>query len=98
MKKETIKYNHIKLGTLEIENSIQNKNEYSRTTIYNRAGTIREIRNYKNSKLEGDFQTYWPNGETHLKGTYVNGCRSGLWRAYNNKGELIQEETHNNKS
>ena len=74
----------------------QNKNEYSRTTIYNRSGNVREIRNYKNDKLEGDFQTYWPNGETHLKGTYVNGYRSGLWRAYNDKGKLIQEESHNN--
>tara|TARA_Y100000748_G_C15354798_1_gene433312 strand:+ start:44 stop:340 length:297 start_codon:yes stop_codon:yes gene_type:complete len=98
MKKNTIKYNHIKVGTLEIENSILDNNEYSRTTIYNRSGNIREIRNYKNDKLEGDFQTYWPNGAMHLKGKYNKGCRAGLWKAFNDKGKLIQQEYHDKKS
>ena len=98
MDKNNIKYNHIKVGTLEIENSIHKNNEYSRTTIYNRSGSVREIKNYKNDKLEGDFQAYWPNGKVHLKGKYVDGFRIGVWRAYNDKGKLIQEENHKKNS
>ena len=98
MDKNNIKYNHIKVGTLEIENSIHKNNEYSRTTIYSRSGSVREIKNYKNDKLEGEFQAYWPNGKVHLKGKYVVGFRIGVWRAYNDKGKLIQEENHKKNS
>ena len=98
MDKNKIKYDNIKVGTLKVEKSILGKNEYSRTTIYNRSGSIREIRNYKNNHLDGEIQTYWPNGKPHLEGNFIKGRRSGHWRSYNEKGKLIEEENHNSSS
>ena len=98
MNKNKLNYDHIRVGTLKIEKTVHKKNEYSRTTIYNRAGSIREIKNYKNDKLDGEVNTYWPNGKLHLEGSYIKGHRSGLWRSYNEKGKLILEEDHNSSS
>ena len=95
MDKNKLEYNHIKMGTFKIEKSIYNNDEYSRTTIYNRSGNIREIKNYKNDNLNGEIQTYWPNGKPHLQGEYMDGHRSGCWKSYDDQGKLIQEEYHN---
>ena len=86
------------MGTLEVEKTIHVNDEFRRTTIYNRSGSIREIKNYKNDKLDGQIQTYWPNGKPHLKGTFLKGHRSGHWRSYDEKGNLIQEENHKSSS
>ena len=94
MDKNKFKYEHIKMGTLKVEKSIHRNNEYSRTTIYNRSGSVREIKNYKNDKLDGEIHTYWPNGKRHLEGSYMKGRRCGSWRSYNEKGKLILEEDH----
>ena len=98
MKESNIKYNHIKVGNLKIEKSIHKNDEYSRTTIYNSSGGVREIKNYKNDKLDGEFETYWPNGKVHLRGEYAAGVRSGLWRSYNTRGSLLLEENHSKTS
>ncbi|MBI65617.1 MAG: hypothetical protein CMG64_04940 [Candidatus Marinimicrobia bacterium] len=98
MSRGNIKYNHIKVGTLKIEKSVHRNDEYSRTTIYNRSGKVREIKNYKNDKLDGDFEAYWPNGKVHTRGEYKKGCRIGSWSFYNDKGNLIQEEKHDKNS
>ena len=98
MDRSDIKYNYIKVGNLKIEKSIHKNDEYSRTIIYNHSGKIREIKNYKNDELDGDFETYWPNGRVHTRGEYQKGCRIGRWQFYNDKGSLVQQEDHNKKN
>ena len=98
MNRNKLNYNHVRVGTLKVEKTVHLNQEYRRTTIYNRAGSIREIKNYKNDKLDGEFNTYWPNGKPHLEGAYIKGRRCGNWRSYNEKGKLILEENHKTSS
>jgi antitoxin component YwqK of YwqJK toxin-antitoxin module len=36
---------------------------------------------------------YHPNGKKHIEGAYTNGKRTGVWRSWNENGELISEQT-----
>ena len=94
MNKDKLNYNHIKVGNLKVEKSVLRDDEYRRMTIYSRSGDVREVKNYKNDQLDGEVRTYWPNGKLQLDGNYKKGHRSGCWRSYDEKGKLIQKESH----
>ena len=49
-------------------------------------------KNYKQGILEGSFKYYWENGNVRVSGKFKNQKRTGRWKNYNKKGEVIFEE------
>ena len=49
-------------------------------------------KNYKSGILEGSFKYYWENGNVRVTGKFKNQKRTGLWKNYNKKGQVIFEE------
>ena len=96
MNKNDTKYKNLEIGNLKIENSLVNNNEFRRITIRNRSGKVILIKNYKNNKLSGKVESYWPNGQVHVKGQYTEGVRSGTFKTYSDKGEVLLEEKYSN--
>ena len=94
MYKNMSKYSHLKIGKLKVEKALVDRNEFRRITTHNRSGKIVSIKNYKNNKLSGKIKYYWPNGEVHLKGQYINGMRSGTFTTYSKKGDILLEEKY----
>tara|TARA_Y100000590_G_scaffold61420_1_gene65605 strand:+ start:116 stop:400 length:285 start_codon:yes stop_codon:yes gene_type:complete len=88
------KYKNFKTSTLVVEKNISGKNEYRRTTIYNKKGAVREIKNYKNDQLDGKVVSFWSNGKIQAEGCYSDGRRLGVWKSYNKNGEVIIEEKY----
>ena len=86
------KYSHLNIGKLKVEKTLIDNDEFRRMTIHNRSGKIISIKNYKNNKLSGKVKCYWPNGEVHLKGQYINGMRFGTFTTYSQKGEILLKE------
>lgn len=41
---------------------------------------------------EGHSIVYHPNGAIHYVGEYKNDQKTGIWKTYNDKGELISED------
>ena len=94
MSEKITEYKNIKVGKLNIEKSLINNNEYRKVTIRNRAGKDILIKNYKNNKLSGKIESYWPNGKVHFEGQFTNGVRSGKFRTYSDKGDILLEENY----
>ena len=78
MSEKIMEYKNIKIGKLKIEKSLIDNDEYRKVTIRNRAGKVILIKNYKNNKLSGKIESYWPNGKVHFKGQFTNGVRSSI--------------------
>jgi len=45
------------------------------------------------SLKNGKLMRYYKNGKLHVDGQFTNGVRSGVWKTYNSKGELVSENT-----
>jgi len=48
---------------------------------------------YVHGKKEGHSITFFPNGKVRYVGEYKDDVKTGLWRFYNESGELEKEET-----
>tara|TARA_A100001011_G_C14317809_1_gene848798 strand:- start:4078 stop:4368 length:291 start_codon:yes stop_codon:yes gene_type:complete len=87
-------YKNFKTNTLMVERKISDGNEYRRVTIYDKKGSVREIKNYKNDQLNGKVVSFWSNGKIQAEGSYISGRRLGVWKSYNKKGKILVEEKH----
>ena len=94
MNKDKSKYKNLEIGKLKIEKNLINNDEFRKVTIRNRSGKVILIKNYKNNKLSGEVESFWPNGNVHVKGQYVEGVRSGTFKTYSDKGEVLLEEKY----
>ncbi len=63
-------------------------NAKSYTTRFDTGKTYRVIE-LKNGLKHGSYKEYYPNGVLKISGKFRKGKQSGIWRAYNRKGELI---------
>ena len=57
-----------------------------------KTGTPVMEKSYKQGLLEGDFKYYWDNGNIRVSGKFKNQRRTGRWKNYNKKGDVIFEE------
>ena len=48
---------------------------------------------YHNGLLEGPSKTYYPSTALKEEGQYLKGEKVGLWKTYNEDGDIIAEET-----
>jgi antitoxin component YwqK of YwqJK toxin-antitoxin module len=54
------------------------------------------IENYKNGKLEGVLQAFYPDGKIAEETTYKNGVKNGPYKKYTTKGIVLEESTYKN--
>jgi antitoxin component YwqK of YwqJK toxin-antitoxin module len=47
--------------------------------------------NLKQHKMEGDFVSFYPNGNKYIEFTYKNRQRAGMWSFYHRNGQLKKE-------
>jgi antitoxin component YwqK of YwqJK toxin-antitoxin module len=55
------------------------------------------IQTYKNGKRHGAVVVYHPNGALNYSGDYQDDERIGIWKFYNEAGELIKTENFTEK-
>ena len=60
--------------------------------INKKTGKVKILKQYKNELLDGKFIYYWDNGQIHITGQYNKAKRIGLWKTYNQDGNLISKE------
>ena len=47
-----------------------------------------------NNNYHGLFTAYWPNGQMREQGYFVEGERTGVFKSWSDKGELLSEKNH----
>lgn len=65
--------------------------QYNNTT-----GTQILDSNYKEGKLEGEYETFYENGDTKIKTTYKNGLLNGEYIHYHGNGQVFKRYNYNN--
>ena len=48
---------------------------------------------FKKGVLDGEWISYWDNGQLYSKGNYKNGGREGAWVYYRNNGNVWKQPT-----
>ena len=67
------------------------------TSYYIPDGTLEYIGNEKNGKIDGDFISYYKNGEISIKGKLDMGKYIGEWNYYDDDGSLNKTSNYNKK-
>lgn len=68
---------------------INNRLEYTDAVhVYDLKDRIVVKSNFKESKLDGNFTSYFENGQISDIGAYSNGLQIGVWKSYYDNGQL----------
>jgi len=66
----------------------------SKSTYYYVNGQIKEIYNYKNGDAHGNNFLYFENGQIKMQYSNFNGKQVGIWKWWNEEGELVKEKNY----
>lgn len=85
MKEKALYFKTINSGVNPIEVNINyiNGNKYTKMHFSSLKPEIKE----------GDFETYFYNGKTKMKGTFINNKMEGAWLVYNKEKDFIETKT-----
>ena len=75
----------------------KNGKKTNETSYYIPDGTLEYIGNEKNGKIDGDFISYYKNGEISIKGKLDMGKYIGEWNYYDDDGSLNKTSNYNKK-
>jgi len=79
-------------GVLESKGMMNGKKREGKWIFYHPDGkSVMSEENYKNGKLDGDYRTFYPNGEPTEITSYSNGLQEGNYKKYSIKGFLYQD-------
>ena len=67
------------------------------TGYYIPEGTLEYVGNEKNGKIDGDFISYYRNGEISIEGELDMGKYVGEWKYYDDDGSLNKTLNYNKK-
>jgi len=70
--------------------------KFKTVTKYNSTGKVILIANYDNGIVTGEFQKFYNDGVLKSKGLYNKMKKEGLWKYYNEAGDLEKEELYKN--
>ena len=59
-------------------------------------GEIKEVKNYLDDRLEGNYEFYYKGGAISSSGKYSNGKKHGEWKYFNKRGGVTKEENYLN--
>jgi antitoxin component YwqK of YwqJK toxin-antitoxin module len=65
---------------------------HGKWTFYSEQGLELSTTHYEHGIKHGASVVKYPNGQIHYLGEYVNDKQVGIWKTYNQKGELVQEK------
>jgi antitoxin component YwqK of YwqJK toxin-antitoxin module len=68
--------------------------KHDKREYYYENGQKKTVENYRNGKLHGDVELFWPNGALKRKCTFVDGVRVGLDQMWDEMGKLVDEERY----
>lgn len=57
-------------------------------------GSLQSEINYQDDQMHGAAVYYHPNGKPQFQGNYLNGRKDGIWKTYDEEGNLIEEAMH----
>lgn len=57
-------------------------------------GQPKTIERYRQGRLHGEVELYWPNGALKRKCAFVDGVRKGLDQMWDETGKLVDEEQY----
>ena len=57
-------------------------------------GSVKEIKNVCNGRLQGSWSFYYENGKLMKKGNFINDRAEGTWKKYDKMGNLVRIENY----
>lgn len=75
---------------------VNNKEEYIKLFKYYDHGTIKEILQYQNKKLNGISYSYYPNKKIEKEASFKNDKQDGVTKVYYENGSLMAEAAYKN--
>ena len=78
----------------EFDNDKLKKINISLSTYYYENGNIKKVYKYKNGNSHGKCFEYYENGQLAMEFENFEGKQVGLWKWWNEKGELIKEKDY----
>ena len=75
----------------------RDKNYISKSTCYYPGGQLNRIYRYRNGNSHGKCIEYYENGQIKIEFENWSGRQVGVWKWYNDKGELTQEKDYGPK-
>lgn len=63
-------------------------------SIWYENGQLREIQNYREGTVDGEFTSYYPSGVVRIQGAYDRGERAGVWTRFDEDGEVVSIEDY----
>ncbi len=78
-------------GNKSMEGSIKNGLRYGEWKSYYSDGKIWSKGFFKNGLREGHGLVYYPNGEIQIDGYYAKGERTGIWKSFDEHGNMVSE-------
>ena len=80
-------------GHIEIKGPLnEDKQRHGKWESYFPNEQLRSVGHFKNGTKHGESIVYFPNGQKRYSGSYKNGKRVGVWRFWDEDGELIDEK------
>jgi len=75
----------------------ENKQRHGKWVYYYQNGEESNISFYKHGVQHGFIQVKRPNGILHYTGEFEDGKKAGVWKYYDEKGQLAREENYDKK-
>jgi len=69
-----------------------NNSELEKYITYYKNNKMKQVIHRINGLLEGEYIYFYPNGNIMRKGNYKKGNKIGLWKVYDENGQIISEE------
>jgi len=76
-------------GKIKSEEVFEHSKLNGNCKYHNEEGKIIEIHAYKNGLFDGEWTSFYPNGNKRMQGFYVQGNKSDLWREWYLDGALM---------
>lgn len=80
-------------GKLILEEENKNGKANGASKVYYESGMIMMERQMVNDLMEGHAKTYYPSGALKEEGDYLHGNKTGIWKAYNEDGDVVSTES-----
>ena len=69
-------------------------NRHGKWTFYSESGIVLSSTHYEHGKKHGASFAKYPNGTLHYMGEYENDKEVGVWKMYDEKGNLATEKDY----
>lgn len=81
-------------GATAEETNYQNGQKQGSARRFFPSGQLQSETSYSNDLPDGVFVAYFVNGQKQTEGLFIHGLKSGTWRIWDEQGNLISEEVH----